>query len=139
MAVSGLTDRSVGWIGTGRMGAAMVRRMLAADIDVTVWNRTRSKAEPLVGEGASIVDRPCELGGCDIVFTMVGGPDDFVDVTLGQDGLLGGDEKPEILVDSTSINSAASAQVRSAAAEMGVSMLAAPVSGNDRGRSEPGC
>lgn len=121
---------SIGWIGTGRMGFAMARRLLEGGADVSVWNRTRSKAEPLAGDGARVVDSPADLADRDVVFTMVGGPDDFVQVTLGENGVLTRDAKPGILVDSTSIDEEASARVREAAAEMGVDMLAAPVSGN---------
>jgi len=65
---------SIGWIGAGRMGFAMARRLLRAGADVAVYNRTRAKAEPLKAEGASIVDHPSELAARDIVFTMVSGP-----------------------------------------------------------------
>ena len=122
--------RSIGWIGTGRMGFAMAQRLLRGGADVSVWNRTRSKAEPLAADGARVVDSPADLADRDIVFTMVGGPDDFVQVTLGENGVLTRDAKPGVLVDSTSIDEEASARVRAAAAEMGVDMLAAPVSGN---------
>ena len=121
---------SIGWIGTGRMGFAMARRLLQGGADVSVWNRTRSKAEPLAGDGATVVDSPADLADRDVVFTMVGGPDDFVQVTLGENGVLTRDARPGVLVDSTSIDEEASARVREAAAGMGVDMLAAPVSGN---------
>ena len=64
----------IGWIGTGRMGAALVRRLLEAGHDVAVFNRTRSKAEVLVELGAAVVDSPADLADRDIVFTMVGAP-----------------------------------------------------------------
>lgn len=121
---------SIGWIGTGRMGFAMARRLLRSGADVSVWNRTRSKAEPLADDGATVVDSPADLADRDVVFTMVGGPDDFVQVTLGENGVLTRDAKPGVLVDSTSIDEQSSARVREAAAGMGVDMLAAPVSGN---------
>ena len=61
----------IGWIGAGRMGAALATRLLEAGHDVAVYNRTRSKAEALAG--ALVVDSPAELADRDIVFTMVGG------------------------------------------------------------------
>ena len=112
------------------MGFAMARRLLQGGADVSVWNRTRSKAEPLADDGATVVDSPADLADRDVVFTMVGGPDDFVQVTLGENGVLTRDAKPGVLVDSTSIDEESSARVREAAAGMGVDMLAAPVSGN---------
>jgi 3-hydroxyisobutyrate dehydrogenase len=69
--------RTLGWVGIGRMGYALVSRLLDAGHDVAVYNRTRSKAEPLAERGATIVDTPAELADRDIVFTMVGGPADF--------------------------------------------------------------
>jgi len=61
----------LGWIGTGRMGYAMAARLLRAGCRVSVYNRTRSKAEPLAHVGATIVDSPAALAGCDVVFTSV--------------------------------------------------------------------
>lgn len=121
---------TIGWIGAGRMGFAMAQRLLRAGADVSVWNRTRSKAEPLADDGATIVDAPSDLADRDVVFTIVGGPKDVVEVTLGEGGVLSGDTVPRILVDSTSIDDVTSAQVREGAAAKGTSMLAAPVSGN---------
>ena len=130
MAGQDLTEYKIGWIGTGRMGFAMAYRLLKGGADVSVWNRTKSKAEPLAEFGATVVDSPADLAGCDIVFTMVGGPADFVEVTLGDAGVLSQSEKPRMLIDSTSVDEEASAKVRAAASEMGIPMLAAPVSGN---------
>ncbi len=130
MAELDLTQHKIGWIGTGRMGYAMAYRLLKGGADVSVWNRTKAKAEPLAEHGATVVDSPADLADCDIVFTMVGGPADFVEVTLGDGGVLAQNTKPKLLIDSTSVDEAASAKVRAAAAEMGIPMLAAPVSGN---------
>ncbi len=125
-----LAKNTVGWIGAGRMGFAMARRLAKAGADVAVWNRTRAKAEPLADDGATIVAAPSELAGRDIVFTIVAGPDDFAAVTTGENGLLAGGDGPRILIDCTSIDGATSARVREIAAAGGTAMLAAPVSGN---------
>ncbi|MEE2997378.1 MAG: NAD(P)-dependent oxidoreductase [Pseudomonadota bacterium] len=125
-----LLQHKIGWIGTGRMGFAMAQRLLKNGADVAVWNRTKSKAEPLASDGATVVDSPADLADRDIVFTMVGGPADFVQVTLEDGGVLSQTRKPKILIDSTSVDEEASSAVRAAAAKMGVPMLAAPVSGN---------
>ena len=119
----------IGWIGAGRMGAALATRLLEAGHDVAVYNRTRSKAEALAG--AQVVDSPAELADRDIVFTMVAGSDDFKEVAIGAEGVLSrADAVPRILIDSTTISQAASDDVRAVAAERGASVLAAPVSGN---------
>ena len=121
----------IGWVGTGRMGAALARRLLVAGHDVAVYNRTRSKAEALVEVGATVVDSPAALADRDIVFTMVGGSDDFKEVVIGPNGVLSRDDAaPRMLIDSTTISQAASDEVRAAAAQRGAGVLAAPVSGN---------
>ena len=130
MSVQDLSQHKIGWIGAGRMGFAMAQRLLERGADVAVWNRTKSKAEPLAANGATMVESPADLADRDIVFTMVGGPADFVQVTLGDGGVLAQDQKPKMLIDSTSVDEAASSEVREAAEQMGVHMLAAPVSGN---------
>jgi 3-hydroxyisobutyrate dehydrogenase len=124
------TNYSIGWIGTGRMGFAMAKRLLDAGCDVSVYNRTRAKAEPLSEYGAEIVDTPTELSHCDIVFTMVSGPDDLLAVSIGETGVLIGTSAPKLLVDCSSVSEAASAKVREEARARGTAMLAAPVSGN---------
>src|SRR4051795_4656784 len=123
----------LGWIGAGRMGFALASRLLAAGHDVAVWNRTRAKAAPLAELGATVVDSPAELADRDIVFTMVGGDRDFQQVVIGEGGLLSREGvAPRVLVDSTTISSAASQVVRDAAEGHGTAVLAAPVSGNPK-------
>jgi 3-hydroxyisobutyrate dehydrogenase-like beta-hydroxyacid dehydrogenase len=122
---------TIGWIGAGgRMGFAMAKRLLAAGHDVSVYNRTRSKVEPLAQAGAKIVDSPRDLRGYDIVFTTVSASDDLLAVCTGPDGVLGKDSSPKLVIDCSSVSEEASAVVRGAAAKLGTDMLAAPVSGN---------
>ena len=124
---------TLGWVGVGRMGHALVSRLLDAGHEVAVYNRTRSKAEPLAERGATIVDTPAELGDRDIVFTMVGGPADFKEVVLGETGLLSRNgTAPRVIVDSTTVSPEASDEVRVAASQRGTALLAAPVSGNPK-------
>ncbi|HET9260745.1 MAG TPA: NAD(P)-dependent oxidoreductase [Acidimicrobiia bacterium] len=126
-------DNRVGWIGAGRMGSAIARRLLDAGTEVWVWNRTKSKTEALAGRGAKVVDQPADLASCDVVFTMVAGPTDVMEVTFGEGGLLtAGDTTPSVLVDSTTIDTPTSAKLRDMAAERGTQVLAAPVSGNPK-------
>lgn len=124
---------TLGWIGTGRMGYALVARLLERGCDVTVHNRTRAKAEPLVALGAHLVDRPGDLADRDIVFTSVAGSPDFAAVTTGPGGVLSsGDGVPSVLIDMSTVSMDASAMVRARAIELGCALLAAPVSGNPK-------
>ena len=125
-----LKSHTIGWIGTGRMGFAMARRLLEAGCDVTVYNRTRSKAQPLAALGAKVVDSPADLGDRDIVFSMVSTGDDLNEVVSGKQGVLAGRSVPKLLVDCSSVSERASSTVRASALERGVPMIAAPVSGN---------
>lgn len=122
----------LGWIGTGRMGAAMARRLVAAGCDLAIYNRTRSKAEAVAGGAATVVDRPADLADRDVVFTMVSASADFEEVVLGDDGLLSDDAAPRVIVDSSTVSADSSQIVRAAAADRGTKLLAAPVSGNPK-------
>jgi 3-hydroxyisobutyrate dehydrogenase len=131
MGDNNLRADKLGWIGTGRMGFRLAERLLQAGCDLAIYNRTRSKAEPLVDKGGKLVDSPGELADRDIVFSIVGGDDDFREVMLGPAGLLAQEgAAPQILVDSTTISAGVSAEVRTAGEKCGTRMLAAPVSGN---------
>jgi 3-hydroxyisobutyrate dehydrogenase len=122
---------TLGWIGTGRMGYAMAERVAKAGYQLAVYNRTRSKAEPLAAWGAKIVASPVEVAGCDIVFSMLAASEDLKQVIIGPSGMIAGAGKaPKILVDCTSISMEASAEVRGKLAEKGGKFLACPVSGN---------
>lgn len=123
---------TVGWIGTGRMGFALALRLLKAGYDVTAWNRTRSKAEPLAGQGAKIADLPADLADRDIVFVMVAADKDLEAVISGEGGLLAAGRTPKIIVDSSTVSPEASARIRTVAAGCGAQFLAAPVSGNPK-------
>ena len=124
----------IGWIGLGRMGYPMTERLLKAGYDVSVWNRTRSKAEPLAKKGAIIVERPSDLAGVDILFTMVSTAADLEDVIFGKTGVLNGSAGPvpRILVDCSSIGGEESAEMRRRLQARGAQFLAAPVSGNGK-------
>ena len=124
------SNHTIGWIGTGRMGYAMAKRLVEAGCDVAVYNRTRSKAEPLAELGATIVDKPADLADRDIVFTMVSGPDDLLHVVGGEDGVLSTLKTPRMLIDCSSVSEDASNEVRSLFSQRDATMLSAPVSGN---------
>jgi 3-hydroxyisobutyrate dehydrogenase len=120
----------LGWIGIGRMGYEMAARLAKGGADLTVWNRTRAKAEPLAQFGAKIGGKLADLAACDIVFVMVSAYDDVNDVIAGPAGLLSGGKAPKIVVECSSISLEGSSALRSLLAARGIEMLAAPVSGN---------
>lgn len=121
---------SVAWVGAGRMGSAMAGRLLDAGEDLTVWNRTRSKAADLAQRGAVIADDLRDLAAADIVFVMVARPEHLEDVLTGDEGLLTADRAPGVVVDCSTVDAETSARMRAAATSRGTDFLASPVSGN---------
>lgn len=133
MGYSATERPRIGWIGAGRMGFQLAKRLLAAGHDVTVYNRTRAKAEPLAEFGASIVDSPVELADRDVVFVIVAASPDLAAVTEGPGGVLTDEANaPGLIVDASTVSTEASAAARAAAAKRGTDFLAAPVSGNPK-------
>jgi 3-hydroxyisobutyrate dehydrogenase len=124
--------RTIGWLGTGRMGAEMVGRLLAAGCDVAVYNRTRAKAEPLEKLGAKLASTAADLGTRDIVFVTVASSEDLISVVLGPGGLMSQAAAPAVVVDCSTVSSEASQHVREELTARGTALLAAPVSGNPR-------
>lgn len=125
--------RTIGWIGTGRMGFALASRLLEHGCDLSVYNRTRAKSEPLATRGARLVDRPVDLSDRDIVLTSVAGSEDFAEVMTGPQGLLAnGGRVPSIVIDTSTVSMDASQAIRGTAARLGSALLAAPVSGNPK-------
>jgi len=122
-----MTPQTVGWIGAGRMGAAMVRRLLAASVPVVVWNRTPSRAAELVADGASTALELESASSHRVVFTSLAGPDDLRAVI---EQVLAGSSLPSVLVDTSTVSTTATAWARARCIEAGVEFLAAPVSGN---------
>jgi 3-hydroxyisobutyrate dehydrogenase len=133
MGMTSTTKPTIGWIGAGRMGYEMASRLLGAGYDVAVYNRTRSKAEPLVDAGATVVHHPVELADRDIVFIMVSAPSDLEAVTVGDEGVLtSATSSPGMIIDSSTVSMEISARIRALAEERGTEFLAAPVSGNPK-------
>jgi 3-hydroxyisobutyrate dehydrogenase len=129
MAMAGALK--LGWIGMGRMGYPMAERLLKAGYDVSVWNRTRAKAEPLTAKGGKVVDKVSDLSGVDVVFSIVSTGKDLAEVYFGKDGVFAGAGKcPKIAVDCSTIGVDDSADIRKRLKERGVAFVASPVSGN---------
>jgi 3-hydroxyisobutyrate dehydrogenase len=136
MALSPVSpDRTrVGWIGTGVMGASMVGHLMTAGYAATVYNRTKTKAEPLLARGAKWGDTPNQVAEqSDVVFAIVGYPRDVREVFLGQQGALGGAKSGTILVDMTTSEPSLAVEIHAAAKAKGIFSVDAPVSGGDVG------
>jgi 3-hydroxyisobutyrate dehydrogenase len=125
--------QKIGWIGMGRMGFPMAERLLKAGHDVTIWNRTRSKAEPLAKAGGKIVDKVSDLANVDILFSIVSTGKDLEEIYFGKDGVASkGGKLPGIFVDCSTIAVEESAKIREKLEKRGVDFIAAPVSGNGK-------
>ena len=123
----------IGWIGCGRMGSVMAKRLVAGDNKLSVTNRTRSRAEALGELGADVVDNPMDLAECDVVFVMVSADAQLLEVLNGPLGVLANEDvAPRIVIDCSTVSTGASATAREACSLRGVDFLAAPVSGNPK-------
>jgi 3-hydroxyisobutyrate dehydrogenase len=120
----------VGWIGIGRMGYPMAERLLKAGYDVSIWNRTRSKAEPLAQLGAKVVEKAVDLAAVDVLFSMVSTGKDLEQVYFGKDGALTSGRAPAVLVDCSTISVEQSAALRKRVNELGADFVVCSVSGN---------
>jgi 3-hydroxyisobutyrate dehydrogenase len=127
-----LSKFTLGWVGMGRMGYPMAERLAKAGCDLQVWNRTKSKAEPLSEYGAKIVDNLSDLGNREIVFSMVSTSADVKEVLFGENGILSGDATPKVIVECSSISVEVSAEIRQELEARGVQYIASPVSGNGK-------
>ena len=93
-----MAEQRIGWVGAGRMGFALAERLLKAGVKLSIYNRTRAKAEPLAAKGGKIVDKLSDLAYCDAVFSIVSEGKDLEQVYFGKDGervviLVGGGTK----------------------------------------------
>lgn len=124
----------IGWIGTGVMGLSMCGHLMSAGHPATVFNRTRAKAQPLLDRGAAWAESPRAVAeASDIVFTIVGYPDDVRRVYLEPDGVLAGLRPGAIAVDMTTTSPSLAVEIDAAARARGAHALDAPVSGGDVG------
>ncbi|MEM9675545.1 MAG: NAD(P)-dependent oxidoreductase [Bacteroidota bacterium] len=127
-------DTTIGWIGTGVMGAAMVDRLQEADYNCVVYNRTREKAEAALRRRATWADTPQAVAEqSDVVFTIVGFPQDVREVYLGEDGVLAGAKEGSIWVDMTTTEPSLAQEIYQAGKQKKASAIDAPVSGGDVG------
>jgi 3-hydroxyisobutyrate dehydrogenase len=124
----------IGWIGTGVMGQSMCRHIIEKGYAVTVFNRTRAKAKPLLDTGAVWAETPMAVAEkSDVVFAIVGFPSDVRGVFLGADGALAGSKPGTVLVDMTTSEPSLAIEIAAAAKAKSVAAIDAPVSGGDVG------
>ena len=125
---------NVGFIGLGLMGRPMALNLLKAGYAVTVWNRTRARADDVVAAGAKLAVTPRETAaGADVLFTIVSDPPAVEAVLWGADGALAGLRKGSVLVDSSTVSPDLARRTAAACAELGVEYLDAPVTGGTWG------
>jgi len=125
------SKQKIGWIGVGRMGSPMVERLLKAGYDLSIWNRTRAKAEPLGKAGGKVVDNLLELKDVDVLFSIVSTGKDLDQVYFGKNSVTGhGGKLPKIFVDCSTISVEESVAIRDRLKQLGCDYVAAPVSGN---------
>ena len=124
----------IGWIGTGVMGHSMCGHLLAAGFPTTVYSRTKAKSDPLLSAGASWADSPREVAAAsDVIFTMVGFPQDVREVYFSADGILAGARAGSLFVDMTTTEPTLAREIHARAVEKGCNAVDAPVSGGDVG------
>lgn len=124
----------IGFIGTGVMGQSIVKHFLAANHQLTVYNRTKSKTDKLVEAGAHWRDTPEEVTKeSEIIFSMVGYPSDVEEIYYGQQGIFSADVENKILVDLTTSSPSLAQKIYQTALEKNAESLDAPVSGGDLG------
>jgi 3-hydroxyisobutyrate dehydrogenase len=130
-------NTKLGWIGTGVMGASMCGHLLRAGFKAAVFNRTKSKADGLLAAGAEWADSPREVAErADVIFTIVGYPEDVRQVILGDEGVLSGCKRGSVIVDMTTSRPSLAVEIANRAADKGVHAVDAPVSGGDVGARE---
>jgi 3-hydroxyisobutyrate dehydrogenase len=127
-------DKRVGFIGLGIMGMPMAHNLIKAGFGVVVYNRTASKTERIVSEGARKADSPRELASeASVVITIVSDTPDVESVILGENGVIEGIKPDSVVIDMSTISPQATLGIAARLGEKGVHMLDAPVSGGEQG------
>lgn len=126
--------QKIGFIGTGVMGSGIINNLLNANYDVDIYTRTESKAEPLIAKGAKWFANPKDVAeNAEIIFSMVGFPQDVDDVYFKDNGIFAGISQGKIIVDMTTSTPTLAKRIGEHATKIGVACLDAPVSGGDVG------
>ena len=124
----------VGFIGLGIMGSGMARNLLKKGFDLTVWNRTTSKMDDIVQQGAKAANSPADLAAqCEVIILCVSDTPDVEAVLLGENGVIYGAHAGALVVDCSTISPIKTKEFADRLAEKGVHMLDAPISGGSEG------
>lgn len=128
------SSTTIGWIGTGVMGSSMLLKLQEVGYSSYVYNRTQAKAQANLNRGAVWKDSPAEIAAAsDIIFSIVGFPQDVREVFLGENGILAGAKRGSILIDMTTTEPSLAQEIFSACKAKGITSIDAPVSGGDVG------
>lgn len=131
------SSKRIGWIGTGVMGAAMCRHLIDRGYPTTVFNRTPEKTRALAAAGASVAGSVAELAAdSDVIFSIVGFPEDVRHVMLADDGVIANARPGTIVVDMTTSQPTLAIEIDAACRNRGLHAIDAPVSGGDVGARE---
>ena len=126
--------KRVGFIGVGIMGKSMVRNLMKAGYEVSIYTRTKSKVEDVIGEGAGWCDSVAECArGRDVVITIVGYPKDVEKVYFGEKGILANADKGAYVIDMTTTSPRLAVRIYEEASKVGLHAIDAPVTGGDSG------
>lgn len=129
-----MANTTIGFIGAGVMGRSMANNLIDAGYNLSIYTRTKEKAQTLLDKGASWKDTVGALAAsADVIISIVGYPQDVEEVYFGEDGILANAKKGAVVIDMTTSKPKLAADIHQAAAKKGVAALDAPVSGGDVG------
>ena len=127
-------SKQIGFVGLGIMGRGMSHNLLKAGFDLTVWNRTRSRMEPLVAAGAQAADSPADVARqSDIIVVCVSDTPDVEAVILGEQGLIHGVKPGTLIIDCSTISPQTTRHIADQLAQQQAHLLDAPISGGSEG------
>lgn len=126
--------KKIGFVGVGIMGKSMVRNLMKAGFEVSIYTRTKSKVEDVIGEGVVWCDSVAECAkGRDAVISIVGYPKDVIEVYFGPTGILANADKGTYVIDMTTTSPKLAVQIFEEAEKLGLHAIDAPVTGGDSG------
>lgn len=129
-----MKNKKIGWIGTGIMGNPMAKHLVNAGYKLNVYNRTKQKAEELIGMGATWCDTPADIAaGSEVIITMIGFPKDVEECYFGDQGIFKQIKKGTILIDMTTTKPSLAVKISEEADAVGAEFIDAPVSGGQVG------
>lgn len=129
-----MANTTIGFIGTGVMGKSMAHNLIEAGYNLSVYTRTKEKAQSLLDKGAIWKNNPGALAAsADVIITMVGYPEDVESIYFDENGILANAKKDTVVIDMTTSKPKLAVDIYQAASDKGIDALDAPVSGGDIG------